>query len=124
MNCRLFYSMYFSGCLHKHNIKVAFIFIFKVAVLNAYNFGILNVNQQRKRGFVFKGQDEETGGLPCIPSAPVIWLGDLGRAAPCASVSSAQGGETSGSLSGHRRYGFHGHGSAGGKTGRRSECRS
>lgn len=94
MNCRSFYSMYFSGCLHKRNIKVAFILIFKVAALNAYNFGILNVNQQRKRGFVFKGQDKETGGLRSIPSTPVILLGDLGHAAPCASVSSAWGGET------------------------------
>lgn len=88
MTCRLFYNMYFSGCLHKCNTKVAFILIFKVAALNAYIFGILNVNQQRKHGFVCKVQEEETEGLCCIPSTPIIWLCDLGPAVCCALVNS------------------------------------
>jgi len=48
--------MYFSGCLHKCNTKVAFILISEVVALNAYNFSILNVNQQRKHGFVLKAR--------------------------------------------------------------------
>lgn len=93
--------MYFSGCLHKCNTKVAFILIFKVADLNAYNFSILNVNQQRKRGSVFKAQEEETEGLCCIPSTPIIWLCDLGQAVCCALVNSCVGrGDLQGALTG------------------------
>lgn len=46
--------MYFSGCLHKSNTKVAFILIFKVAALAAYDFSTLSANQQRERGPVSK----------------------------------------------------------------------
>lgn len=52
--CGLFYNMYFSGCLHKPNTKVAFILIFKVAALAAYDFSTLSANQQRERGPVSK----------------------------------------------------------------------
>lgn len=38
--------------------------------MNAYSFSILNANQQRKRGFVFKAQGEEAAGLRCAPGTP------------------------------------------------------